>query len=53
MATAITAEEISRLVKKVTSYSEEMASDPEKAKRVLHKAGIHTKTGKLTKPYSK
>lgn len=53
MATAITAEEISRLVKKVTSYNEKMTNDPKKAKLVLQKAGIHTKAGKLTKPYSK
>lgn len=53
MATAVTSEEITKLVQSINLYREQMTSDPQKAKRALRDAGIHTATGKLKKPYRK
>lgn len=40
-----------QLVKELKQFGKEMASDPELAKEQLIKAGIVTKTGRLTKNY--
>ncbi len=51
MATAVTTEEITRLVQTINKYREQVAVDRQQAKRVLRAAGIHTRKGTLKKPY--
>lgn len=53
MATAVTAEEIARLIKDIDDYRKKIASDPKEAKRFLRAVGIHNRKGELTKPYRK
>ena len=40
-----------QFIKELKQFGKEMASDPELAKEQLFKAGINTKTGRLTKHY--
>ncbi len=38
-------------IKEFKKFSKEISSSKEKSQNFLKKAGIHTKTGRLTKPY--
>jgi hypothetical protein len=46
-----TAEEIERLIQKMRETRERVADNPEEARRILHAAGICTRSGRLKKPY--
>jgi len=40
-------------IKELRKFGKELIGSKEKAEKFLQDAGIHTKTGKLTKPYKK
>ena len=44
-------EEIDEMIKFMDQLREKIRGNPKEAKRFLQEAGIHTRTGKLTKPY--
>ena len=53
MASAVTREEITKLVQSIDTYRKQVTTDRKEAKRVLRDAGIHTYEGKLKEPYRK
>lgn len=51
MASVVTTEEINNLKRNLESARKRVAGDRQEAIRILHAAGICTRTGKLKKPY--
>ncbi len=51
MVSSVTEEEVTSILKHFEAIRERVKNDPKEARRILHEAGITTKTGKLTARY--